>query len=75
MKTVSHDEADLGGPAVIAISAVLRQLLADVFALYVKTKNFHWHICGRHFRDYHELLDEQAAQIFAMTDAIAVSVR
>ena len=50
-------------------------LLADVFALYVKTKNFHWHISGPHFRDYHLLLDEQAAQIFAMTDDIAERAR
>jgi len=50
-------------------------LLADVFALYVKTKNFHWHISGRHFRDYHLLLDEHADQIFAMTDAMAERAR
>jgi starvation-inducible DNA-binding protein len=50
-------------------------LLADVFALYVKTKNFHWHMSGSHFRDYHLLLDEQGDQIFAMTDAIAERVR
>jgi starvation-inducible DNA-binding protein len=57
-------------PAAVAeISKDLRQVLADVFALYVKTKGFHWHITGRHFRDYHLLLDEQAEQIFAMTDA------
>jgi len=49
----------------------LRQLLADVFALYLKTKNFHWHMSGSHFRDYHLLLDEQATEIFAMTDPIA----
>ena len=59
------------GDAVEEISSNLRRLLADVFALYVKTKNFHWHIRGRHFRDYHLLLDEQATQIFAMTDMIA----
>ncbi len=53
----------------------LRPLLADVFALYVKTKNFHWHISGRHFRDYHLLLDEQAAQVLAMTDEIAERAR
>ena len=53
----------------------LRSLLADVFALYVKTKNFHWHIAGPHFRDYHLLLDEQAAQVFAMTDEIAERAR
>src|SRR5215813_8185083 len=61
--------------AVTAISEVLRPLLADVFCLYVKTKNFHWHMSGRHFRDYHLLLDEQAAQIFAMTDEIAERAR
>jgi len=53
----------------------LRELLADVFALYVKTKNFHWHMSGPHFRDYHLLLDEQATQIFAMTDDIAERAR
>src|ERR1700681_4605145 len=57
------------------ISAALRQLLADVFALYLKTKNFHWHMSGRHFRDYHLLLDEHAEQIFAMTDDIAERAR
>lgn len=61
--------------AVTEISATLRPLLADVFALYVKTKNFHWHIGGPHFRDYHLLLDEQATQIFAMTDDIAERAR
>jgi starvation-inducible DNA-binding protein len=54
---------------------VLRQLLADVFSLYLKTKNFHWHMSGRHFRDYHLLLDEHADQIFAMTDDIAERAR
>ena len=62
---------DLSRDAVAEISSGLRQLLADVFALYIKTKNFHWHMSGRHFRDYHLLLDEHAAQIFAMTDDIA----
>jgi starvation-inducible DNA-binding protein len=57
------------------ISLTLRQLLADVFALYVKTKNFHWHMSGRHFRDYHLLLDEQSEQIFGMTDDIAERAR
>ena len=57
------------------ISTELRPLLADVFALYVKTKNFHWHMSGVHFRDYHLLLDEQAEQIFAMTDDIAERAR
>jgi starvation-inducible DNA-binding protein len=67
--------ADLGREGVEQICAALRQLLADVFALYVKTKNFHWHMVGRHFRDYHLLLDEQASQIFAMTDEIAERAR
>jgi starvation-inducible DNA-binding protein len=66
---------DLSGDAVEEISNNLRRLLADVFALYVKTKNFHWHMSGRHFRDYHLLLDEQATQIFAMTDDIAERAR
>ncbi len=66
---------DLGDDAVVEISKELRPLLADVFALYVKTKNFHWHMSGSHFRDYHLLLDEQAAQIFAMTDEIAERAR
>src|SRR5262249_15298777 len=57
------------------ITSDLRQLLADVFALYVKTKNFHWHMTGRNFRDYHLLLDEQSDQIFAMTDDIAERAR
>src|SRR6202047_1064003 len=59
----------------VDISAALNALLADVFALYLKTKNFHWHISGPHFRDYHLLLDEQSEQIFAATDAIAERVR
>jgi starvation-inducible DNA-binding protein len=66
---------DLSRDGVSAISDALRQLLADVFALYVKTKNFHWHMSGRHFRDYHLLLDEQSEQIFAMTDDIAERAR
>jgi starvation-inducible DNA-binding protein len=66
---------DLSGDAVEEISTNLRKLLADVFALYLKTKNFHWHMRGRHFRDYHLLLDEQATQIFAMTDTIAERAR
>src|SRR2546428_7336918 len=66
---------DLSGNAVEEITSNLRKLLADVFVLYVKTKNFHWHISGRHFRDYHLLLDEQATQIFAMTDTIAERAR
>jgi len=66
---------DLGREAVVAISNNLRQLLADVFVLYLKTKNFHWHMTGRHFRDYHLLLDEHAEQLFAMTDDIAERAR
>ena len=66
---------DLSHDAVREISTALRQLLADVFALYLKTKNFHWHMSGRHFRDYHLLLDEHSAQIFAMTDEIAERAR
>jgi starvation-inducible DNA-binding protein len=62
---------DLSRNSVEQISGALRELLADVFVLYVKTKNFHWHMSGPHFRDYHLLLDEHADQIFAMTDAIA----
>ena len=66
---------DLSHEAVSEISNALRQLLADTFALYVKTKNFHWHLSGSHFRDYHLLLDEQADQIFAITDDIAERAR
>src|ERR1700746_3779260 len=65
----------LGLNAMPSISAALTTLLADMFALYVKTKNFHWHVSGPHFRDYHLLLDEQADQIFATTDPIAERVR
>jgi len=68
----------LGTPtleATLDISAVLNGLLADVFALYLKTKNFHWHMSGPHFHDYHLLLDEHGDQIFAMTDPIAERVR
>jgi starvation-inducible DNA-binding protein len=66
---------DLPEDATRDISAALKGLLADVFALYVKTKNFHWHMSGTHFRDYHLLLDEQSDQIFAMTDPIAERAR
>ncbi|MDI4233461.1 DNA starvation/stationary phase protection protein [Bradyrhizobium sp. 31Argb] len=66
---------DLKADATRDISAALSALLADVFALYLKTKNFHWHMSGRHFRDYHLLLDEQSDQIFAMTDPIAERAR
>lgn len=66
---------DLGEDATRDISAGLAGLLADVFALYLKTKNFHWHMSGVNFRDYHLLLDEQGDQIFAMTDPIAERAR
>jgi starvation-inducible DNA-binding protein len=65
----------LSEKAVQDISAALRLLLSDVFALYLKTKNFHWHMSGPHFRDYHLMLDDQSGQIFAMTDAIAERAR
>jgi starvation-inducible DNA-binding protein len=65
----------LGSEATRDISGALNALLADMFALYLKTKNFHWHVSGPHFRDYHLLLDEQAEQVFATTDAIAERVR
>ena len=67
--------SDLDAKAATDIGGALNALLADVFALYLKTKNFHWHMTGPHFRDYHLLLDEQADQIFAMTDPIAERVR
>ena len=66
---------DLGSNATRDVSAALNLLLADTFALHMKTKNFHWHMSGPHFRDYHLLLDEQSDQIFAMTDPIAERVR
>jgi starvation-inducible DNA-binding protein len=66
---------DLSADSVSKISAKLNEILATTFALYLKTKNFHWHVSGPHFRDYHLLLDEQAEQIFASTDDIAERVR
>src|SRR5215218_4702390 len=66
---------DLPQAAVDKISASLNVLLADAFALYMKTKNFHWHVSGRHFRDYHLMLDEQAEAIFGTTDQLAERVR
>jgi starvation-inducible DNA-binding protein len=66
---------DLSSEAVRDISQKLNEVLSDVFALYLKTKNFHWHVSGSHFRDYHLLLDEQGDQIFAITDDIAERVR
>jgi starvation-inducible DNA-binding protein len=77
----THRKAPLATPtnldsnAVRDLSGALTTLLADFFALYVKTKNFHWHVSGPHFRDYHLMLDEQADQIFGVTDAIAERVR
>ena len=75
LKRTSEPVTDFSSSAVAELSGVLRHLLADVFALYLKTKSFHWRIGGRHFRDYHLLLDEQAEQIFAMTDDIAERAR
>ena len=66
---------EFGADATRDLAAALNGILADVFALYLKTKNFHWHMSGPHFRDYHLLLDEHADQIFAMTDVIAERVR
>src|SRR5438105_9141730 len=66
---------DLSHTATKDITATMNAILADVFALYVKTKNFHWHMSGPHFRDYHLLLDEHGDQLFAMTDPIAERVR
>src|SRR2546427_5973004 len=70
-----HTPTDLKPNAVKDISGALNIILADMFALYLKTKNFHWHMSGPHFRDYHLLLDEHGDQIFATTDAIAERVR
>ncbi len=66
---------DLGEKACAAIAKSINPLIADVFALYVKTKNFHWHMSGSHYRDYHLLFDEQADQIFAMVDVLAERIR
>jgi starvation-inducible DNA-binding protein len=74
-KAALDTPTDLKSNAVRDISGALNILLADMFALYLKTKNFHWHVSGPHFRDYHLLLDEQAEQIFATTDTIAERVR
>jgi starvation-inducible DNA-binding protein len=70
-----HTPTDLTPAATKEVSAAMNAILADVFALYLKTKNFHWHMSGPHFRDYHLLLDEHADQLFAMTDPIAERVR
>lgn len=66
---------DLGNNATRTVAEALNGILADSYALYIKTKNFHWHVSGPHFRDYHLMLDDQAAQILATTDAIAERVR
>src|SRR5436309_10906954 len=70
-----HTRSDLGAEATKDLAGALNALLADLFSLYLKTKNFHWHVSGPHFRDYHLLLDEQADQIFAITDTVAERVR
>lgn len=69
------NRSDIDSEAVKEITGALNALLADVFALYIKTKNFHWHMSGPHFRDYHLLLDDHGDQLFAMTDDIAERVR
>lgn len=74
-KASLNTPTDLGEKSAREIGGALNALLADVFALYLKTKNYHWHMSGPHFRDYHLLLDEQSVQIFAMTDDIAERVR
>ena len=74
-KAPLNTPTDLKPTATRDIAGALNTVLADVFALYLKTKNFHWHMSGPHFRDYHLLLDEQADQLFAMTDPIAERVR
>ena len=74
-KAPLNTPTDLKPAATKDIGGALNAILADVFALYLKTKNFHWHMSGPHFRDYHLLLDEQADQLFAMTDPIAERVR
>jgi starvation-inducible DNA-binding protein len=74
-KRMLATSTDLSADAVVEITRELRKMLADVFALYLKTKNFHWHMSGPHFRDYHLLLDEHGTQIFAMTDDIAERAR
>ena len=74
-EAVLTPHTDIAPDAVKDIAGALTALVADVFTVYVKTKNFHWHMSGPHFRDYHLLLDEQADQLFAMTDDIAERVR
>ena len=74
-KAALATRTDLSKKATRDITAAMNGILADVFALYLKTKNFHWHMSGPHFRDYHLMLDEQADQIYAMTDPVAERVR
>src|ERR1700677_758998 len=74
-KVPADNPSDLSHKGTADIARELRPLLADVFALYLKTKNFHWHMSGHHFRDYHLLLDEHGDQLFAMTDDIAERAR
>ena len=74
-QSVDVATTDLGTKSTVEIGTELQVLLADVFALYLKTKNFHWHVGGPHFRDYHLMLDEQGDQLFAMTDEIAERAR
>jgi starvation-inducible DNA-binding protein len=74
-KTPLITPTDLGAKASVDIAGGLNGILSDVFALYLKTKNFHWHMSGPHFRDYHLLLDEQADQLYGMTDPIAERIR
>jgi starvation-inducible DNA-binding protein len=74
-QTMREIPTDLNREGVAEITTELRRLLADTFALYLKTKNFHWHMTGQHFRDYHLLLDEQSEQIFDMSDDIAERAR
>ncbi len=74
-KSLTASRSYLNPEGVTDLSAEMNVLLADTFALYLKTKNFHWHMTGPHFRDYHLLLDEQATQIFAISDDIAERVR
>jgi starvation-inducible DNA-binding protein len=74
-RTQLHTPSDLKAAGTRDIAAAMNGVLADVFALYLKTKNFHWHMSGPHFRDYHLLLDEQAVQVYAMVDLIAERIR
>jgi starvation-inducible DNA-binding protein len=74
-KASTNPPSDLGTSATRDIAAALNAMLADTFALYLKTKNFHWHVSGPHFRDYHLMLDDQGDQLFGMTDNIAERVR